>query len=552
MPSRGPNKQRLAELYALPAPLRTFPLPAIIPHNPVSWLHVAYVWLRQFVKAQDSHMESLYLGTFSAESRSVHITEHSSIRGLWEQGFYGKGTLSRSEPSWMLREQARNGPSSKVTSEDITRQRRAERQQTKWERARKERETIDQRILEELDMAQGTQVMSSQGSNAQASSSQDEMLRQEHVLEESIAAQAQIRDMSENLRPRIISLSPVASVDHASDLMSRNTLQSFAPPVGPSQLLALPNSFRDLPAPKALFSSVLNSARDHGSVIDTVDRSCASLDNGAPVPAAPFEEQALERRDEKLDILQAPVSPCVETASESQTGNKSVRFASTEVPAVGQTSLSKEQSIHLKDPNCSNAIQREHLQLTFEEAFFLAYGLGALKILDPESNEYMSTDFLFSKFRAGYTLHQKSLIPDGLHDEFVLSYVVYHHFRSLGWVVRSGMKFSVDFLLYAKGPVFTHAEFAVIILPSFSDEFWSSTEDLVQQCGRRQQKAWSWLHSVNRVITQVRKTLLLVYVDVPPPLPNQQEKPVGITGCLRRYRIREVALKRWSANRSRD
>jgi len=41
---------------------------------------------------------------------------------------------------------------------------------------------------------------------------------------------------------------------------------------------------------------------------------------------------------------------------------------------------------------------------------------------------------------------------------FLINYVVYHHYRSLGWVVKGGIKFCVDYLLYKRGPVFTHAE----------------------------------------------------------------------------------------------
>lgn len=41
---------------------------------------------------------------------------------------------------------------------------------------------------------------------------------------------------------------------------------------------------------------------------------------------------------------------------------------------------------------------------------------------------------------------------------FLLNYVAYHHFRSLGWVVKSGIKFCADFLLYKRGPAFSHAE----------------------------------------------------------------------------------------------
>ncbi|CAJ0868179.1 13528_t:CDS:2, partial [Entrophospora sp. SA101] len=37
-------------------------------------------------------------------------------------------------------------------------------------------------------------------------------------------------------------------------------------------------------------------------------------------------------------------------------------------------------------------------------------------------------------------------------------YVAYHYFRSLGWVVRCGMKFGVDYVLYEKGPPFKHSQ----------------------------------------------------------------------------------------------
>lgn len=41
---------------------------------------------------------------------------------------------------------------------------------------------------------------------------------------------------------------------------------------------------------------------------------------------------------------------------------------------------------------------------------------------------------------------------------FLVNYAVYHHYRSLGWVVKGGIKFCVDYLLYKRGPVFSHAE----------------------------------------------------------------------------------------------
>ena len=47
---------------------------------------------------------------------------------------------------------------------------------------------------------------------------------------------------------------------------------------------------------------------------------------------------------------------------------------------------------------------------------------------------------------------------------FLINYVVYHHYRSLGWVVKGGIKFCVDYLLYKRGPAFSHAEFVPLSL----------------------------------------------------------------------------------------
>lgn len=51
---------------------------------------------------------------------------------------------------------------------------------------------------------------------------------------------------------------------------------------------------------------------------------------------------------------------------------------------------------------------------------------------------------------------------------FLINYVVYHHYRSLGWVVKGGIKFCVDYLLYKRGPVFTHAEWVCCLIPMLS------------------------------------------------------------------------------------
>ena len=51
-----------------------------------------------------------------------------------------------------------------------------------------------------------------------------------------------------------------------------------------------------------------------------------------------------------------------------------------------------------------------------------------------------------------------SMYENRFDNPFLVHYVAYHYYRSLGWVVKGGIKFCVDYLLYKRGPVFAHAE----------------------------------------------------------------------------------------------
>jgi tRNA-splicing endonuclease subunit Sen2 len=96
-------------------------------------------------------------GIFDPVTRSVWVSnpEHSLI--LWRRGFFGKGDLSRSEPSWLARQINIRKSGGKravsiaiiyililnhstifleLTSEEVTARRRAERKQFKLDRAR--------------------------------------------------------------------------------------------------------------------------------------------------------------------------------------------------------------------------------------------------------------------------------------------------------------------------------------------------------------------------------------------------------------------------------
>jgi tRNA-splicing endonuclease subunit Sen2 len=437
-----PRRPNYHEIHAKPLPLEIYELPAFLPHNPISIIRLVISLLSQSIWPPSSHMV-IHKAYYSPETQSIHVTDPTSIRALWEHGFWGKGSLSRSEPQWLVAEKRRRGAEASKTSTEVTQSRREERKQFKLERARVQRETIEQQ------------------------------LRQEGK----IVADADIDELVQNRAEDLSTTEDVAKISTVD--------------------------------------------------LDAVGRQVSQEDNDADLVP-------------ELDV----------------------------------------QDI-------------EHLQLTPEEAFFLTYVLGVLDVVNVSgadstevSKQYPawyllrlycahavspneSTDFegtlthLQTAFNMSKAATQfdpaMSCIPAIEPDNpFILKYVVFHHFRSLGWVVRPGIKFAVDYLLYIRGPAFSHAEFAIMIIPSYSTPYWSEKPDgeSKPRGAEKQQKDWWWFHRVNRVQTQVMKTLLLVYVEVPAPWDTKAMEIEGfktdIGSVLQKYTVREFVFKRWSPSRNRD
>jgi tRNA-splicing endonuclease subunit Sen2 len=440
---KGPN---YAQIHSKPLPLNTHPLPAFHPTHPVSLLRLAYAFLSQLISPPTSHPEHLYIGYFSPESRSVHITDPAQVRALWEMGFFGKGTLSRSEPSWLDREQAKlkAGGGGRSTAEEATRKRREERRLFKLERARLEAEKIEhQRAVEE-----------------------GRALPHSGIVE---GEQAEDADVAPN-----------------ADAASQDTTDATA------RLAEL-------------------NAETQGRVPDA-------------------------------DLI-ASQSPTIIS------GDKG--------PDIAVTDIVHDETAEETAPSITN---QEHLQLNLEEAFFLSFGLGVLDIqITPDTTSTLATlqphqlrskKTLLALFSSHATFPPTPFTPTTLpapDSIFMLSYVAYHHFRSLGWVVRAGTKFGVDFLLYNRGPVFSHAEFGIMIMPSYSHTYWQ-TEQGKEERRVKEQKDWWWLHCVNRVQSQVKKSLVLCYVEVPPPFEGEVK---DVAEVLKGYKVREFVIRRWLMNRSR-
>lgn len=170
--------------------------------------------------------------------------------------------------------------------------------------------------------------------------------------------------------------------------------------------------------------------------------------------------------------------------------------------------------------NGGDILRLEKMELMPVEAIFLTFALPVLdikisqlmNILVGDSPEYQDIDSLIKK------------------------YVVYHHYRSRGWCVKSGIKFGCDYLLYKKGPPFHHAEFSIMVLDS----------DVQQD--------YTWYSNVSRVVGSARKQLVLSYVirlTSTHHIMNLWKKQ-KFEQVFSQYKIGEITYRRWVPGKHRD
>lgn len=162
--------------------------------------------------------------------------------------------------------------------------------------------------------------------------------------------------------------------------------------------------------------------------------------------------------------------------------------------------------------------ENEELILIPEEAYFLAFGLGVLRV--KRSGSDISLDELYADLFAH-------------NHQFPLRYAAYHHFRHKGWVVRPGVRMGVDFLLYKDGPPFTHSSFMVIIRTDDDDER-LAMEELTEHD----------LDVLTRISGTVQKVLLLCYVLRP-----SNSVDLSMPSCLRKMEVCEIITSRWEPSK---
>ncbi|KAI1749110.1 hypothetical protein F4782DRAFT_514643 [Xylaria castorea] len=520
--SSRPQKTPLHQIYALPAPLRTFPLPSFYPNNPLSLFHVLWAWTRQVLSPPPVEPSVIHQGYWSPETRSVHVRDPKSIKALWEQGFFGKGSYSRSEPNWLKREQSRQGEGPKKVAELVTVQRREERKMMKWDRARKEQEAILRTRLEEAWVAPvgPKELLALPNSIGDLHLPPVAQLSNGHVTASS-------------------STYPITSQPFPSSTSS--VMPPTSIPIPPTPELGMDGDVAD-EADRIPFPS-LNGGHSNNPTTPIAKRTVSIPDTAVSTPKRRKSVRFSPKVDSTTYQLGDPPSPHISLSSNGKLPNGDVVNGIPSLPQSVDSVIVEDSSIASvaeSTPSVPELVDREHLQLSPEEAFYLVFALGALSVTDPATGKTMASGELFNLFcqMSCFPSSTAELRPD---DPFIVQYAVYHHFRSLGWVPRAGIKFGVDWLLYIGGPVFSHAEFAVTVLPAYTDPYWKSRGN------QPLNKSWHWLHSINRVQSHALKTMLLAYVDIPPPSQNSDPSTL-----LKRYKIREFFMRRWLSNRSRD
>lgn len=142
-----------------------------------------------------------------------------------------------------------------------------------------------------------------------------------------------------------------------------------------------------------------------------------------------------ERKSQK-DVIDL-ISSDEDEGEDTNSNHSSERFHShdkEDIVVIVPNSESEDENYfaNMKPKCCLNKVKiQEKLMLTPHEAFFLQYGLGCLQIVNLD-NTLLNIEKCWELF----TLADKN---------FVSKYVVYHYYRSKGYVVKPGIKFGGDY-----------------------------------------------------------------------------------------------------------
>ncbi|WWC88131.1 uncharacterized protein L201_003035 [Kwoniella dendrophila CBS 6074] len=469
------------------------------------------------------------IGIFDPITRSIWIEDAYSKQVIFQKGFFGKGSLSRSEPSWKERRLDLLKGGATLAAEQMREQRRLARKQFKIDRA-----------AAMLDAAkQAEKVLTSsvqQQQNLPSSLSPLSQTIEINDIDDDDDNAIQEGDDSMNIDIQIQSTSPTPST-------STTTTTTENPIIDPMNLT--PQTFLVRPTRP-------DQNRNRG-------RKAFKRRPPPPstTPAAETNQEGASNPSPNESV--PPISQ-----SQSQLSSQPIQ-----TNIIQNDGDEQEEEVEEEDLFDENLVEEmEHLQLSLEEALFLTLGLGVLKVFDPNTQTYVPNGpaILALLLTPPATLSLSNplstptpMLPD---DPTLVSYIAYHHYRSLGWVVKDGIKFCCDWLLYRRGPAFSHSAFACIVIPVYEDPSDKLTSPYGNEDWYDDRLSWKWINTIMRVNALVQKTVIAVYVTIPSlasfnktcKLDNGHldSSKVNFRDLLERYTVREVSLTRFGPARRRD
>ncbi|XP_046396037.1 myb-like protein X [Ischnura elegans] len=279
--------------------------------------------------------------------------------------------------------------------------------------------------------------------------------------------------------------------------------------------------------------SVEKIKAEEGSVIDVTDKS-GKVDVKPPCPEGEGNLESSENARDKGEEKKRDIS------CDSQNDIRDLHDSPKENGGLDDSSITV---IDLADSPPSRGWARKSWPSQDDEVIVtMDTDVNDVSLVDPEPSvpenpsertlpiechRPMSILELWNAFRS-CRASVSSSIP------FETTYAVYHHFRSKRWVVKPGIRFGGDFLLYKDGPPFYHASYLVVI-----DSFGPDGESKFD---------WKTLCGMNRLVENIAKDLLLCRVEWPPTV---TEKDLQSPECIMGLVVQEVLVRRWLSLKER-
>lgn len=144
-------------------------------------------------------------------------------------------------------------------------------------------------------------------------------------------------------------------------------------------------------------------------------------------------------------------------------------------------------------------------RLSLEEAFFMLHCLECLEIYEMEGGKASSNNR--HQVKDGLKLKTTQECWSSFLDiqpKFFQSYVSYQHFRSQGYIVRSGIYYGCTHVLYSQHPSVAHASYCVLVILQESGNKTKAKDLLYEE-----------MQALVRVSVNVAKKLVLLYVFCP-------------------------------------